>query len=76
MTLRYIAITLLMLTTAPSIALAGEGHDAGYAWAEDNGIDDASACNTPSSSFNNGCEEYVDENQPTLSEDEDEDDEE
>jgi hypothetical protein len=75
MNMRYLAITLLLLTASPSIVLAGEGHDAGYAWAEENDIDDASACSTPSASFNNGCEEYVDENQPAVNEDDEDDDE-
>lgn len=32
----------------------GTGHYAGYKWAEEHG----SSCNTHSSSFNEGCEEY------------------
>lgn len=58
-----------------SPAFAGEGHDAGYQWAEDNDIDDTSSCSTPSSSFNEGCEDYVEENAPSLSSDGDEEDE-
>lgn len=57
-----------------SFALAGEGHDAGYEWAEENSIEDAADCDTPSSSFNEGCEEYVEEN-ASSSYDEDEDEE-
>jgi len=68
MNMRYVAITLLLLTASPSIVLAGEGHDAGYTWAEENDIDDSSACNTPSASFNSGCEEYADENQSLVNE--------
>ncbi|WP_226454919.1 hypothetical protein [Pseudomonas sp. AF03-9] len=55
-----------------SSAFAGEGHDAGYQWAEDNDIDDTSSCSTPSSSFNQGCEDYVEETAPSLSGDENE----
>ena len=58
-----------------SPAFAGEGYDAGYQWAEDNDIDDTSSCSTPSSSFNQGCEDYVEETAPSLSSDEDGDDE-
>ena len=40
------------------------GHDAGYRWAEENSIDDVSACDTAgdtsnSPSFAEGCREYV-----------------
>ena len=37
------------------------GHEAGYKWAEDNGIDDTSDCDGNSDSFNEGCESYVEE---------------
>jgi hypothetical protein len=33
----------------------GTGHYAGYEWAEKNG---SGTCNSPSASFNEGCEEY------------------
>lgn len=71
--------TSALLASALSLGpvYAGEGYDAGYQWAEDNDIDDTSSCSTPSSSFNNGCEDYVEENTPGISDedDEDEDDE-
>ncbi len=38
------------------------GHDAGYQWAEDEGIDDADNCDRNSESFIEGCEVYVQEN--------------
>jgi len=38
------------------------GHEAGYRWAERNGIDDSSDCGGKSWSFTEGCEEYVEEN--------------
>ena len=50
------------------------GHEAGYQWAEDNGIDDPIDCDGNSMSFIDGCEEYVEEN--AVDEDDDEDEEE
>jgi hypothetical protein len=47
------------------------GHEAGYQWAEDNEIDDAVSCSTPSNSFNEGCESYVEENEEDYAADED-----
>ena len=38
------------------------GHEAGYQWAEDNGIDDESDCTGNSQSFIEGCIAYVEEN--------------
>ena len=37
------------------------GHQAGYDWAEQNEVDDEDACDTPSQSFNEGCQSYVDD---------------
>lgn len=37
------------------------GHSAGYEWAEANYIRDEGDCENPSSSFGNGCREYVQE---------------
>ena len=51
------------------------GHQAGYDWAEQNGIDDESSCSTPSASFNQGCESYVEENTASVSDNEEDDDE-
>jgi hypothetical protein len=51
------------------------GHQAGYDWAEQNGIGDASDCGGNSQSFIEGCESYAEENQPSADEDnEDEED--
>lgn len=36
------------------------GHDAGYAWAQENGVTDSSECVGDSQSFIEGCEAYVD----------------
>jgi hypothetical protein len=38
------------------------GHEAGYDWAEENDISDEYDCDGNSSSFNEGCASYVEEN--------------
>jgi hypothetical protein len=38
------------------------GHEAGYEWAEENGIDDEGDCDSRSESFTEGCLAYVQEN--------------
>lgn len=38
------------------------GHEAGYNWAEENGIEDEYDCDGSSNSFNEGCISYVEEN--------------
>ncbi len=40
------------------------GHEAGYNWAEDNDISNIYDCDGNSDSFNEGCQEYVEENYP------------
>lgn len=40
------------------------GHEAGYDWAERKGIDDVSDCGGNSNSFIEGCESFVEENDP------------
>lgn len=47
------------------------GHEAGYEWAERKGIADESDCNGNSNSFNEGCQAWVEENEPSSSSDED-----
>lgn len=37
------------------------GHEAGYEWAEQHNIDDEGDCNGNSTSFNEGCEAFVEE---------------
>jgi hypothetical protein len=37
------------------------GHEAGYQWAEENGIDDPDDCSGNSDSFVEGCETYAEE---------------
>ena len=48
------------LAEAPS-SYAGEGHDAGYRWAELHDIRDTGYSNGTSESFNEGVREYVEE---------------
>lgn len=40
------------------------GHDAGYRWAEANGIETPDDCSGNSQSFIEGCEQYAEEQQP------------
>lgn len=37
------------------------GHKAGYEWAEENDISDSSDCNGNSTSFDEGCQAYVED---------------
>lgn len=39
------------------------GHEAGYQWAEENGIDDPDTCGGNSNSFIEGCQSYAEEQQ-------------
>jgi len=71
--MKLIRVALLIATLPLVPAHAGEGYDAGYQWAEENDVDDTSSCTTPSSSFNQGCEDYVEENAQGVYEDSDED---
>ena len=41
------------------------GHEAGYVWAERKGITDESNCSGNSNSFNEGCQAWVEENEPS-----------
>lgn len=52
------------------------GHQAGYDWAEQNGVDDESSCTTPSESFNEGCQSYIEESSGAISSSDDDDDDE
>lgn len=54
------------------------GHEAGYKWAEEHGIDDENDCETAgetsnSPSFAQGCRAYVRENEPSDQTDDDSD---
>jgi len=79
-----VAMTLLVLgsTAAHAATFDGyectddcSGHQAGYDWAEQNDIDDEDSCDTPSQSFNEGCQSYVDGGSGMASPSDDEDDE-
>jgi hypothetical protein len=50
------------------------GHQAGYNWAQQNGISDESACKSNSNSFNEGCRTFVEENSTSKSESPQDDD--
>ncbi|WP_454837813.1 hypothetical protein [Pseudomonas mohnii] len=50
------------------------GHQAGYDWAEEKGIDDVDSCSTPSQSFNEGCQSFVQGGSGVISSDDDDDD--
>jgi hypothetical protein len=50
------------------------GHEAGYQWAEDNGVDDEDDCGGNSESFIEGCKAYVEENAKEFDEDDGSDD--
>lgn len=67
-------VSVLGCTTATAATFDGyqckgdcSGHQAGYDWAEQNDVDDESSCSTPSASFNEGCQSYIDENSGTTS---------
>jgi hypothetical protein len=42
------------------------GHEAGYDWAEEKGIDDPDDCGGNSNSFIEGCESYAEEQQASI----------
>ena len=44
-----------------SLAYAGEGHDAGYEWAQEHDITDTEYSNGNSDSFNEGVRQYAEE---------------
>lgn len=59
-------VSVLGSTTATAATFDGyectddcSGHQAGYDWAEENEIDDEDSCDTPSQSFNEGCQSAV-----------------
>jgi hypothetical protein len=49
------------------------GHQAGYDWAEEKGIVDEDSCSTPSQSFNEGCQSFVQGGSGTISSVDDDD---
>ena len=48
------------------------GHEAGYEWAGENGIDDPNDCDGNSDSFIEGCQAYAEEHQAAMGETTDE----
>ena len=48
---------------------AGEGHDAGYEWAKENNV---TSCGGNSTSFIEGCEDYLEEQEEANGEDDEE----
>ena len=55
-----LVLLLLTLRLAP-LAYAGEGHDAGYEWAQQHDITDTSYSEGNSESFNEGVRQYAEE---------------
>ena len=72
-----LGITTVNAATFDGYTCLGDcsGHQAGYDWAEQNDVDDESSCSTPSASFNQGCESYIEENAASVSEDDEAEDE-
>ncbi|ANI61949.1 hypothetical protein ACYSUW_05265 [Pseudomonas frederiksbergensis] len=77
----FIALVMLLLGSAMAYAATFDGyqcqgdcsgHQAGYNWAEQNDIDDENSCSTPSQSFNEGCQSYVEDGSGVASSDDDE----
>ena len=75
------AVTPAGLTAMPSTRLYFKGdpctidcsgHEAGYEWAEENGIEDPDDCDGKSDSFIDGCRSYAEEQQTGSSRDEEE----
>ena len=80
-TSRAICGTLLIAFSVSTYA--GEGHDAGYNWASENGIDDPDNCSSRdggsinnSPSFTEGCLQYLQDSDITNDDDDDDDTEE
>lgn len=61
-----VGISLILLQNP--WAFAGEGHDAGYSWAEQHDITDTDYSNGNSESFNEGVREYAEEQAEALRE--------
>jgi hypothetical protein len=64
--MRKTLIALVLAVTILSygqMAHGGEGHDAGYEWAQEHDITDTSYSNGNSESFNEGVRQYAEEQQ-------------
>lgn len=53
----------IIFLSVSSSSYAGEGHDAGYEWAQEHDIQDANYDNGNSESFNEGVRQYAEEMQ-------------
>lgn len=81
--MRLFGLTLLVVLLATSVqaeefkgyqcTVDCSGHEAGYKWAEENGIDDVEDCTGDSNSFIEGCKAYVEENGGKTDEDDSDD---
>ncbi len=58
-----VLISIVVAFGGGQITYAGEGHDAGYEWAQEHDITDTSYDNGNSESFNEGVRQYAEENQ-------------
>lgn len=64
-----LALAALLLAAPAAAQYSGKygctddcsGHEAGYAWAEENGIDDPDDCGGRSQSFIEGCQDYAEQ---------------
>jgi hypothetical protein len=75
-------VTILRITTANAATFYGNtclgdcsGHQAGYDWAEQHDVEDEASCSTPSASFHQGCESYVEESAASVSDEENDEEE-
>lgn len=71
---KFLAALLLLGGPASAQSFGGypctddcSGHEAGYEWADRNGIDTVDDCAGNSNSFNEGCRAYVEESDPEQS---------
>jgi hypothetical protein len=80
-----IILFVLMQESTPTLAATFDGyectddcsgHQAGYEWAEEKGIYDENSCSTPSESFNEGCQSFIEGGAGVVSTDDDDGDEE
>ena len=72
--LLFIAWLLMPISTKTPMVYAGEGHDAGYKWAEEHDIDDPDYSDGNSESFNEGVREYVEDNAVDTTEENEQED--
>ena len=56
-------VFIVVVLSYGQIACGGEGHDAGYEWAQEHEITDTNYSNGNSESFNEGVRQYAEENQ-------------